>query len=407
MSEKGFNGKQIRQIAELILFTIICFFVIQNSGAVIGGISHFLGIVSPFVAGACMAFVWNIPMRAVEKRFPEKLKRKKGLARMLALIAALLLFICIIFVVCLLIIPQIVEAFRTLAKVIPQSFEEFFVWVNKATQSMPEINEIFNEVSLDWQELVSRAAGLLGNGAEWMVGSTVNLVGGIFGVAMDTVISFIFAILLLINKEKLARQGKQVLYAFLPEDKVEKILDILSLSSSTFANFLSGQCLEAMILGTMFVISMTLLKFPYAVMVGVLIAVMALIPIFGAFIGCFVGAFMMLVTVPEKTIFFIIMFLVLQQIEGNLIYPHVVGNSVGLPSIWVMAAVTVGGSLMGVVGMLIFIPICSIAYALFRTVVKKRLKLRKVCPEKFSGQPLPVAIENESEENKEENHDKD
>ena len=159
---------------------------------------------------------------------------------------------------------------------------------------------------------------------------------------------------------------------------MKKVLDVCSLSYRTFANFVTGQCLEAVILGTMFFVSMTLLRFPYAMLIGILIAFTALIPIFGAFIGCVVGTFLSLVVDPMRGLAFIVLFLVLQQVEGNLIYPHVVGNSVGLPSIWVLVAVTVGGSLMGVVGMLIFIPLTSVVYALFRQTVYKKLKERNI-----------------------------
>ena len=151
----------------------------------------------------------------------------------------------------------------------------------------------------------------------------------------------------------------------------------------TFSRFFSGQCLEAVILGSMFLVAMTIFKMPYALLVGVLIAVTALIPIVGAFIGCFVGAFLILIVDPWMAVKFIIMFLVLQQIEGNVIYPKVVGNSVGLPSIWVLTAVTVGGNLFGVIGMLVFIPLCSVAYALFRTFIKGRLNDRKIPAEKW------------------------
>ena len=188
------------------------------------------------------------------------------------------------------------------------------------------------------------------------------------------VIAFVFACYILLQKEKLRVQVRKVMYAFLSEKRVEWCLEVSSLTARSFSNFLTGQCVEAMILGMMFFIAMTIFNMPYAMLVGVLIAFTALIPIFGAFIGCVIGAFLILMVDPLQALGFVIMFLVLQQIEGNLIYPKVVGSSVGLPSIWVLAAVTVGGSLMGVVGMLIFIPIVSVVYNLFRASVYKRLR---------------------------------
>lgn len=202
-------------------------------------------------------------------------------------------------------------------------------------------------------------------------------------------IALIFSFYILLQKERLARQARQVLYALLPERAADRTLDILRLTNRTFSSFLSGQCLEAVILGTLFVVAMTIFQMPYALLVGVLIALTALIPIVGAFIGCAVGALLILIVDPVKALMFVVLFLVLQQVEGNLIYPHVVGSSVGLPSIWVLCAVTLGGSLMGIVGMLVFIPLCSVLYALFRTYVKDRLVRKKVPTSKWLDPPPP------------------
>ena len=196
-------------------------------------------------------------------------------------------------------------------------------------------------------------------------------------------ISFVFAVYILLQKEKLSVQAKKVLFAFARKGRAEATLEVLALTYNTFSSFLTGQCVEAVILGSMFVVTMTILKLPYALLVGILIAFTALIPIFGAFIGCVVGAFLIFMVDPVKALIFIVMFLVLQQIEGNLIYPHVVGSSVGLPSIWVLAAVTIGGNLLGIVGMLIFIPLVSVVYALFREIVYLKLKQRKISPEEI------------------------
>ena len=195
-----------------------------------------------------------------------------------------------------------------------------------------------------------------------------------------------FACYILLQKEKLNVQVRKVLYAFIPRGRAEAALEVFSLTYSTFSSFLTGQCVEAIILGTMFVVAMTIFNMPYALLVGVVIAFTALIPIFGAFIGCAIGAFLIFMVDPVRALGFIVLFLVLQQIEGNFIYPHVVGNSVGLPSIWVLAAVSLGGSLMGVVGMLIFIPIVSVVYALFREVVYLKLKKQQITPEEIEAE---------------------
>ena len=241
-----------------------------------------------------------------------------------------------------------------------------------------QINTVFNSLEFNWNRIIETGIDFLKNGAGNVLGTTFSVAMTLINSVMNFVIAFVFACYVLLQKEKLSVQIKKVLYAFFPGKVVRQVLKVASLSYKTFSNFVTGQCLEAVILGTMFFVVMTILKFPYALLVGVVIACTALIPIFGAFIGCVVGTFLILVVNPMRAVAFVILFLVLQQIEGNLIYPHVVGNSVGLPSIWVLMAVTVGGNLMGVVGMLVFIPLTSILYALFRQIVHKRLKERKI-----------------------------
>ena len=239
------------------------------------------------------------------------------------------------------------------------------------------------ELNIQWSELSKKALALAQSMGTSLLTSGGGLMVGVVSGVSTFVIGLIFSFYILLQKERLARQGRQVLYGLLPERRADRVLAVLRLANRTFSSFLSGQCTEAVILGTMFAVSMTLLRLPYALLVGVLIALTALIPIVGAFIGCIVGARLIALVEPMKAVVFIILFLVLQQIEGNLIYPHVVGSSVGLPSIWVLAAVTVGGKLMGIGGMLLFIPLCSVAYALFRGFVKRRLKEKKVPERKW------------------------
>ena len=230
-----------------------------------------------------------------------------------------------------------------------------------------------NQMEVDWQEVFQNMVAFLKNGAGTMLNTTFSAAVSIVSGVSSFLIGFIFAIYILLQKETLSRQMKKVLEAFLPEPVVGRILDITALTERTFSNFLTGQCVEAVILGTMFFVALTLIRLPYGLLIGVLIAFTALIPIFGAFVGLAVGVFLMLMVNPMDALIFTITFFVLQQIEGNLIYPYVVGNSVGLPSIWVLVAVTVGGSMMGIVGMLIFIPLCSVLYALLRDGVNGRL----------------------------------
>ena len=187
------------------------------------------------------------------------------------------------------------------------------------------------------------------------------------------------------SKEKLATEAKQTVLAVFPERAADRILYIAALAQRTFSRFISGQCLEACILGTLFFIAMTVAGMPYALLIAVTIAFTALIPLVGAFIGCVVGALLILMESPLQAVIFIIMFLVIQQIEGNLIYPHVVGNSVGLPPIWMLIAITIGGNAMGIFGMILFIPLCSVLYSVARVMIYDTLSIKGIPPERWKN----------------------
>ena len=254
------------------------------------------------------------------------------------------------------------------------------------------------ELNIDWSSLADSIVTFVQNFAAGVVSSGVGIFSGIVSGVVTFVIAFTFSIYVLFQKERLARQAKQILYAVFPEKITEKILSVAALSNQVFSSFLSGQCVEAVILGTLFVITMSILGMPYAMLTGIVIAITALIPIFGAFIGCVIGMLLIVMVNPVQAVWFLVLFLVLQQIEGNLIYPHVVGNSVGLPSIWVLVAVTVGGNMFGILGILVFIPLCSVLYALFAMFVKKRLREREIPESRWNAPSGGAAAAGPAEE---------
>ena len=242
-------------------------------------------------------------------------------------------------------------------------------------EERPELVVMLEELdfdSINWNSVLNGIVDFMKNGLGNVVTSTVMVASTIIGGVVNLFVALVFSFYILAQKEKLGDQLKRVMHAYFSQGLYERALEVASLANRNFSNFITGQCMEAVILGSMFVVSMAVFRFPYALLVGVLIAFTALIPIVGAFIGCFVGTFLIMVDDPIKAAWFLVLFIILQQVEGNLIYPHVVGNSVGLPSIWVLAAVTIGGSLMGVAGMLIFIPIVSTIYALLRDDVNQK-----------------------------------
>ena len=276
------------------------------------------------------------------------------------------------------VIPQLTRTMGTLMMSIVDFIPQMQSWIREFSHNNQEIMKLVDQVQFNPDQAIKWGISLLGNGAGNMMNTTMSAVGSIVSGLATFFIAFSFACYVLFQKEKLHVQIRKVVFAFLPKKKADAFLKICSLTYRTFANFLAGQCLEAVILGCMFVVILSILRMPYALLIGVLIAFTALIPVFGAFIGCAVGSFLIFMVNPKQAILFIIVFLVLQQIEGNLIYPHVVGESVGLPSIWVLAAVTIGGNLMGIVGMLVFIPLLSVFYTIFREFVYLRLKKKHI-----------------------------
>lgn len=361
----------------LITFTVLLLVGVQRFDVVLATLGGVWGIFFPFVLGGAIAFLLNVPMHFLENRLfgEEKDKKwKKKLARPLSLVLSIILVVAVISIVIFVVVPELSATLMSLGKQLEKALPEAQIWLEEIFRDNAQVTEWLDNLEINWDSMIQKALSLLQMGAGNVLSSTVSVAKGIVSAVSTFFIAFVFACYILLQKEKLAEQAKRLMTAVFSRRQAAWIFHICSLSHRTFSSFISGQCLEAVILGTMFFIAMSILRFPYALLVGVLVAFTALIPIFGAFIGCAVGAFLILVVSPVQALAFVALFLLLQQIEGNLIYPHVVGNSVGLPSIWVLVAVTVGGSLMGIIGMLVFIPAVSVLYTLLREWMHYRLK---------------------------------
>jgi len=300
-------------------------------------------------------------------------------------------------------VPQLRLTLASLRETIPAFVErtaaKLMVFMDENPDLKLWIMETTKLESLNWSEILRNGLTVVGNSVTSLMGGAVNVIGNVTSGIVNMVISIVFAIYCLSRKEVLARQGRRILYSLISEHRADEVIRIFRLTNVTFSNFISGQCLEAVILGSLFAVVMALLKMPYIPLVSVVIAVTALIPVVGAFVGCIVGAFFILVNNPLQAVTFVAMFLVLQQIEGNLIYPRVVGTSIGLPGMWVLVAVTIGGELMGVGGMFIMIPLASVGYALAREFTDKRLAERNIPLEKLQDQP--VIIKSQFQQNRE------
>ena len=381
------NKQTVKSLLLVICSRVAFYVALQNLGAVVETGKRIIEILAPFLLGGTIAFVLNVPMRAIERNlFPPNQRQRKG-SRPLSLILTLLALGVVLALAVGVIAPGVENALGSLVEQIPDALKRLGNRVIALEPYLPQLETFLVDLTIDWKELSETLIALLNNWVRKLFSSGGNLLGGVISGLSTFLIGLIFSFYILLQKEKLAGQGRQILYALLPVRQADKTLEILRMANRTFSSFLSGQCLEAVILGAMFFVAMTLFRMPYALLVGVLIALTALIPIVGAFIGCIVGALLIAIIDPWKALMFVVLFLVIQQIEGNLIYPHVVGSSVGLPSIWVLAAVSLGASLMGVLGMLVFIPFCSILYALFRDFVRRRLTEKKIPSDKWNEPP--------------------
>ncbi len=377
------NKENMRKIKELIVFTILILIALWKYTLVLDLLSFVFGILFPFLLGGAIAFVLNVPMSFIERKVFGKAvengnKAAEKMARPFSLIFTLLFVTGIIFLVLVVVIPELGTTLISLGLSIQESLPKLLDWLEELFANNKEIQSWIVSLEMDWEKMLEDLVNFFKSGVGVAVDSTFSAAKSIVSGISTFFIAFVFSCYILLQKGRLRVQVQKVFYAYLPQAWVQKTLDVCSLTYRTFSNFLTGQCVEAVVLGAMFVVAMSVFRLPYALLVGVLIAFTALIPIFGAFIGCAVGAFLILMVDPMKALMFVVLFLVLQQVEGNLIYPKVVGNSVGLPSIWVLAAVSVGGSLMGIVGMLIFIPLVSVLYTLFRENVYKNLKKKNI-----------------------------
>lgn len=383
------DKKTLRNIFIGVAVCIVLYWGLHDTERVRKIVDVFGNMLSPFIFGAGLAFILNVPMRAFEGML--SVIPNQTFRRCVALVMTFAFLALIIAVVFMLLIPQIGE---TIEALIPQLINfannvqnEVMTFLNENPELLEWINENTDLTKWDWGGMLEKTLTMVSDSVSTIVASALNALGKIASGVMNAVIGVVFAIYCLFGKENLARQGRRLLYALFPEHFCDETIRVLRLANSTFSNFLSGQCVEVCILGSLFAISMAIFRMPYIPLVSVLVAVTAFIPIVGAFVGCIFGAFFIFVQDPLLAVGFVIMFLILQQIENNLIYPRVVGTSIGLSGMWVLLAVAVGGEFFGVAGMFLMIPMASVVYTLLREFAQKRLSQRSIDPDKLNPQP--------------------
>lgn len=377
-----FNRNNMKKFALLIAFGITFYMALKN----LYRISDLFGILgsvfAPILLGFTISFILNIVMVPIETKLFSSLNRKSRkvwpkIRRPISILTSLLIVICVIVLVLLIVVPELVRTITSLTEQTPAFLNGLQKGLIQIAAEYPAIGDYLGNIEIDWASASQMIATYGQKLASTLVGSTVMVTANVFHGALTLVLSFVIALNILIQKEKLRQQAVHVLHAYLPSSIHVPFMRLCRLVYTAFSNFIVGQCTEACILGTLCLIGMSLFRFPYAPLISVLVAFMALIPIVGAFLSTVIGALLILIVSPIQAIWFVIFFVILQQLEGNLIFPHVVGSKVGLPALWVLVAVTIGGNLFGVAGMLASIPICSVLYTLLREDVGKRLKTER------------------------------
>lgn len=375
-----FTPEQRKKLAKwligVVTACILIFLGIQNLGVVAGAVSWVMGLIMPLILGFVFALILNVPMRFFESHLWAKTNKEglRKLRRPLAFIISLVLIIGILVGVVWLVIPELVDA----VKLIVQSVIDLINTLNgMEAAELAELPLGSVLLNTDWDKILNTLQTWLKNQGGAIVNTAVGTIGSLVGGVFDFFISFVFSVYILFNKDKLKAQAKRLVRVWLPKNVGEWSIHAAAVTGKNFRNFISGQSLEAVILGTLCMIGMLILRIPYAPMVGALVGVTALIPVVGGFIGAVVGAFMILTVEPVKAIIFVVYLLILQQLEGNLIYPRVMGSRVNLPGMWILAAVTIGGGIAGPVGMLLSVPIASTVYVLLREATAKREQARK------------------------------
>lgn len=379
------DKENTKQILKIVIIAIIVLVALLNISSVWNVIKVFLDILSPFIWGLAIAFILNIFMSFYENKLLKgnskkkketshsknsiKVEKNKNFKRPFSIALSIITIIAVISIILILIIPQFVEVIINLVKNIPSYLEDLQSFAIDITDRVPEINNFIQNINIDTEALKNNIVNI----SKDVLDITINQVSNLVTNTVNFFIAIVFAVYILANKEKLKLEAKKFIYARTSKEKADYILKVSRLARDSFRSFLTGQAKEAVILGGLCALGMWILGIPYAGPVGALTALTAFIPIVGAFIGGFVGAVLIVVIDPIKALIFIIFIIVLQQIEGNLIYPHVVGKNIGLPSIWVLVAITIGGSLFGIIGMIVGLPILSIIYAIVTENTNKKL----------------------------------
>ena len=371
------NGSKLKENLILVIVGVTLLVALLNLKTVAGAFGKLISLVMPLIVGGAIAFILNVPMSFLSRKIEwvaEKfsLKHLNRFKTALSLIITLVLFVLVCMLIGNVIFPNMVESGRKIVDLVKDNYESWIAWAEGYGFDLSMVDKWME--NLDWDSMIENIKNHSGD----ILSTAGQAASSVAGVASNILFGLIFAIYILLNKKKLGRQAKQLAYAYLKKSWADEACDVASLAYKTFSNFLSGQCLEAVILGTMFFVVLMIGGFPYAGTISVIIGCMSLIPFVGAFIGLAFGVLLLAVVNIKQAFWFIVIFFIIQQIEGHIVYPKVVGGSVGLPALWTLLAVVVGGKVSGVFGIILFIPLFSVIYALVRRNVYSRLANKEI-----------------------------
>lgn len=373
------EDKKLKHNLIIATYTVVLAYILLNLSTVGGALTGVITVVKPFIIGIAIAFILNIPMRMYEGLLKKFMKPTKNvdftkLIRPLSIVLTIVSVVGLIAAIIIFVVPQLISSGSTLVNNVPGYIDSLEHIIGGYTENTKVLESLYNEVISAGKEIVT----FVGTLTTSLLSELLDITVGITSTIVNFVIAFIVSIYILLSKEKLILQIKKLLYAFIKEEKVKKIIILGRLVNDKFSKFISGQCIEACILGALCFVAMTIFSMPYALLISVLIAVTALIPVVGAFLGLIPATFIIFMVDPKTALCFIVMIIIIQQIEGNIIYPFVVGNSIGLSALWVLAAITIGGNLFGILGMLIGVPLFGVMYTIISYVVNKRIEGRKI-----------------------------
>ena len=373
---KKLNGPTKQGIQWLTLIAVFILAVI-NWSYLVQTVTMIWSVIFPLILGGMIAFVLNLLMTWIEKYLYPNAKNKylKGSRRPVAIILAILAVCLVIAATVVIVLPQLASAIMTLIEVVPETIENLTNWFNNQDALVPLVNDLANKANLDWGSIFSNVASGINNVASSLATTSVSVLTTSVGAVTNIFLGILFAIYILFSKEKLAKQVDRLLTVYVRDDIHQLIENVARVANETFSKFISGMVIEAIILGALVTAGLFILQVPYAAMLGVLQGVMALIPIIGAFLSGAVGVVILLALNPTYAVVYLIFVFFVQQLEGDLIYPRVVGDSIGLPSMWVLFAVTVGGGLMGIPGMLIGVPFLASIYKIIKIDVAYRERM--------------------------------